>query len=102
MELGFGFFGPPTLCLMFSRTHDPVTTTTLYTPPSHPYATSPVAVSHGAPEIEPQWLSFGFSTQTCSSPRVLQTHDPTTTTSYAPPPHPYALSPIAISHDVPE
>src|ERR1700676_1658665 len=31
-ELSFGFFGPPTLCLMFSRTHDPVTTTTLYTP----------------------------------------------------------------------
>jgi len=53
--------------------HDPATTTTSYTPPSHPYTMSPVAVSHGVPETEPQQLGFGFSTQNRSSPCISQT-----------------------------
>jgi hypothetical protein len=43
-----------------SRTHDPAATTTLYAPPPHPYATSPVAFSCGATETEPQRFGFGL------------------------------------------
>src|SRR5882762_834242 len=100
-RLGFGFLTQPRSSPRVSQMHDPTTTTTSYAPPPHPYALSPIAVSHGTPETEPQRLSFGFSTQTHSSPRVSQTHNPTTaTTSYTPPSHPYATSPIAVSHGV--
>ena len=57
-------FGPTTRSLPpVSRTRDPTTTTTLYRPPPHPYATSSVAVSIGATETEPQWLGFGLLTK---------------------------------------
>jgi hypothetical protein len=83
--------------------HDPAPTTTLRTPPPHPYPPSPITVSHGAPKTEPQWLSFRFWTQTPSPPHVSQTHDPATaTTLYTPPPHPYPPSPIIVSHGTPE
>ncbi|KIM71446.1 hypothetical protein PILCRDRAFT_17072 [Piloderma croceum F 1598] len=60
---------------------------------------SPVAISHSAPETEPQQLGFNFLTQTHSAPRVSRTHDPTTTTtSYTLPSHPYATSPVAVLH----
>ena len=92
-------FGPTTCSLPpVSRTRDPTTTTTSYRPPPHPYAISSVAVSYGTTETEPQRLSFGLLSKTHSVARVLRTHDPTaTTTSYAPPPHPYATSPVAFS-----
>ena len=49
-----------------SQTHHSTTTTTLYAPPSHPYTPFSIAVSHGAPETEPQWLGFVFLAQTPS------------------------------------
>jgi hypothetical protein len=102
-RLGFGIWtktcSPPPV----SRTRDPTTTTTSYRPPPHRYATSPVAVSHGATETEPQRLGFGIWTKSRSLPPVPRTHDPaTSTTSYRPPPHPYATSPVAVSHGTPE
>jgi hypothetical protein len=86
-----------------SQTHQPPTTTTSCTPPSHPYAPSSIAVPHGAHETEPQWHGFVFFTQTPSLPRISQTHQPpTTTTSCTPPSHPYAPSSTAVSHGVPK
>jgi hypothetical protein len=59
-RLGFGIFtqipSPPRA----SRPHDPTTTTASYVLPCHPDAPSPTAVSHGAPETEPQQLGFWF------------------------------------------
>jgi hypothetical protein len=101
--LSFGFLAQTRSPHRVLRTRDPTTTTTSHTPPPHPYAPSCIAISHGTPETKPQRLGFGFLAQTRSLPCVSQTHDPiTTTTLYAPPPHPYALSPIAISHGTPE
>ena len=80
-----------------SRTRDPTTTTTTtshsHTPPPYPYAPFCVAVSHGAPETEPQRLGFAVLAQIRSLPRISRTRDPTTiTTSHTPPRHPYAPS----------
>ncbi|KIM88291.1 hypothetical protein PILCRDRAFT_3307 [Piloderma croceum F 1598] len=102
-RLGFVFLAQTPSPPHVSRTHDPTTTITSYAPPIYFYAWFPVIASHGAPETEPRWLSFIFLTQTPSPPRVLRTHDPTTTTTtlYAPPPYSYAWSPITASHGAP-
>jgi hypothetical protein len=82
-----------------SRMHDPATSTTSYAPPPHSYEMSPIAFSRGATETEPQRLGFGLGTKTCSPSPILRMRNPTTTTtSYRPPPHCYAMSPVAISH----
>ena len=101
--LGFGFFEPNTLPASgFANTrphhHNHLVCTT--TPPlPHPYVPSSVAVSHGAPETEPQRLGFIYFAQTPSPPRISRRHHPTTTTtSYAPPCHPYTPSTIAVLH----
>jgi hypothetical protein len=68
--------------------------------PRHP---SPPLATPFQPETEPRRLSFGFLTQSPSSPRVSQTHNPTTTTAwYVPPCHPHAPSPVAVPHGAPE
>ncbi|KIM86296.1 hypothetical protein PILCRDRAFT_4807 [Piloderma croceum F 1598] len=69
-RLGFRFWTQTPSLPCVSRTHNPATTTTSYTPPPHPYPLSPIIVSHGVPETEPQWLDFGFWTQTCSPPHI--------------------------------
>lgn len=52
------------------------------------YAPRVIACSSACPK--PSHSGFGFLTQTPFPLCVSQTHDPTTTTSYAPPPHSYA------------
>ncbi|KIM71035.1 hypothetical protein PILCRDRAFT_17462 [Piloderma croceum F 1598] len=117
--LGFVFFGPPAprsalraprsalraprSALRVSRTHHPTTTTTSDAPRCHPYAPSPVAVSHGAPATEPRQLGCGFFWLNSSLAPVSRAHGPTTTTiSYEPPHHHYAPSPVAVSHGAPQ
>jgi hypothetical protein len=71
-----------------SRACSPTTTTsTSYAPPLHPYAPSPFTILHGAPEIKPQRLGFGFLAQTPSPASCLQTQRPTTTITSSAPPH---------------
>jgi len=79
-------FGPNPSLPRVSRAHGPTTTTTLYTPPHHPYALFPFAIPHGAPEIEPRQLGFGSLAQTPSlSPCICQRNAP-------PPPSPHTTS----------
>ena len=58
--LGFRFLTQSPSLPRVSQTHNPVTTTTWYMPLCHSHAPSSVAFPHGAPQIEPQLLGFGF------------------------------------------
>ncbi|KIM71255.1 hypothetical protein PILCRDRAFT_17231 [Piloderma croceum F 1598] len=59
-----------------STTCDPTTAVTSSTPPHHLSASSPAAVSHGAPETELQQLGFAFLAQTPSPSLAFPTERP--------------------------